>query len=285
MTATISAGLDHRPTVNASLLLWVREVAELTIPDRVVWVDGSDEEWKRMITAPVDAGTFTRLAKKPNSFYGASDPMTWRASRNARSSVPPRNPARRPHQAPGGVCSYRRPLVRGGTSDDSFDRDPRRRRRAVAPRGVVLVRAGPPHAATVVRRRDGPRTVGVPLRPPGRSGPRPSPRTGDLAAGQEPADTSAGTTLRGRMRSVAGRGVAEPPSSPPRQRPPRSHTWTEVMIARPARSGRSMDLVPGQGAAPDAVTADPDLALARWENEGGVAASCPARNETPAPPL
>ncbi len=74
MTAATVPGLDETPTDNTSLLSWVREVAELTTPDRVVWVDGSDEEWERMTTALVDAGTFTRLAKKPNSFWAASDP-------------------------------------------------------------------------------------------------------------------------------------------------------------------------------------------------------------------
>src|SRR4051794_29387678 len=49
-------------------------MAELTTPDQVVWVDGSDEEWERLTQKLVDAGTFTRLAKKPNSFWAASDP-------------------------------------------------------------------------------------------------------------------------------------------------------------------------------------------------------------------
>ncbi|GAB1512105.1 phosphoenolpyruvate carboxykinase (GTP) [Actinophytocola sp. KF-1] len=52
----------------------MREVAELTTPDRVVWVDGSDEEWTRLTDELVEAGTFTRLKKKPNSFWAASDP-------------------------------------------------------------------------------------------------------------------------------------------------------------------------------------------------------------------
>ena len=74
MTTATVPGLEHAPTDNARLLAWVREVAELTTPDRVVWVDGSDEEWDRMTSALVDAGTFTRLEKKPNSFWAASDP-------------------------------------------------------------------------------------------------------------------------------------------------------------------------------------------------------------------
>ena len=55
---------------------WVREVAELTQPDRVVWCDGSDEEWERLTEELVAVGTLKRLAedKKPNSFWCASDP-------------------------------------------------------------------------------------------------------------------------------------------------------------------------------------------------------------------
>jgi phosphoenolpyruvate carboxykinase (GTP) len=74
MTAVTVPGIDEAPTTNARLLSWVREVAELTSPDRVVWCDGSDEEWDRMTTKLVDAGTFVRLTAKPNSFWAASDP-------------------------------------------------------------------------------------------------------------------------------------------------------------------------------------------------------------------
>ena len=74
MTTATVPGLDDPPTGNTHLVAWVRDVAELTTPDRVVWVDGSDEEWDRTTSALVDAGTFTRLEKKPNSFWAASDP-------------------------------------------------------------------------------------------------------------------------------------------------------------------------------------------------------------------
>jgi phosphoenolpyruvate carboxykinase (GTP) len=56
------------------LLSWVLEVAELAQPDRVVFTDGSEEEWTRLTDALVAAGTFTRLKAKENSFYTASDP-------------------------------------------------------------------------------------------------------------------------------------------------------------------------------------------------------------------
>jgi phosphoenolpyruvate carboxykinase (GTP) len=74
LTSVATPGLDNAPTTHPRLLAWVREMAELTTPDRVVWVDGSDEEWARLTQRLVDAGTFTRLEKKPNSFWCASDP-------------------------------------------------------------------------------------------------------------------------------------------------------------------------------------------------------------------
>ncbi len=74
MTAVAIPGVDNAPTTHRRLLSWVREVAELTTPDEVVWVDGSEEEWTRLTDQLVEAGTFTRLKKKPNSFWAASDP-------------------------------------------------------------------------------------------------------------------------------------------------------------------------------------------------------------------
>ncbi|MGY1623772.1 phosphoenolpyruvate carboxykinase (GTP) [Geodermatophilus sp. SYSU D00965] len=74
MTSVATPGLDNAPTTHPRLLAWVREMAELTTPERVVWVDGSDEEYERLTQQLVDAGTFRRLEKKPNSFWAASDP-------------------------------------------------------------------------------------------------------------------------------------------------------------------------------------------------------------------
>ena len=69
-------GLENAPTKNKQLLEWVEEVAALTKPDRVVWADGSDDEWQRLTQAMVDAGTFIRLNPeiRPNSFLARSDP-------------------------------------------------------------------------------------------------------------------------------------------------------------------------------------------------------------------
>ncbi len=75
-TTTTIPGLDDAPTRNEALLSWVREVATTTTPDRVVWCDGSEQEWERLTQELVDGGTFLRLdeTKRPNSFYCRSDP-------------------------------------------------------------------------------------------------------------------------------------------------------------------------------------------------------------------
>ena len=67
-------GLDRAPTTHAGLLAWVTEVAELAHPDEVVWVDGSEDEFKRLAAGLVDAGTFVPLTAKSNSYWCASDP-------------------------------------------------------------------------------------------------------------------------------------------------------------------------------------------------------------------
>jgi phosphoenolpyruvate carboxykinase (GTP) len=76
MTQRIVPGLEPAPTKHAKLLQWVREIAALTEPDRVRWCDGSGAEWTELTDELVAAGTLKRLnpAKRPNSFYAASDP-------------------------------------------------------------------------------------------------------------------------------------------------------------------------------------------------------------------
>jgi len=74
---TMTTQAEHTTgTSHPGLAAWVEEVASLTTPDSIHWVDGSDEEWDLLTTRLVDGGTFTRLNpdKKPNSFYAASDP-------------------------------------------------------------------------------------------------------------------------------------------------------------------------------------------------------------------
>jgi phosphoenolpyruvate carboxykinase (GTP) len=76
MTSATIPGLDTAPTKHQGLLAWVQEVAELTQPDRVVFADGSEEEYERLAAQLVEAGTFQKLneKKKPNSYLALSDP-------------------------------------------------------------------------------------------------------------------------------------------------------------------------------------------------------------------
>src|SRR5687768_14655354 len=72
----MTADTQAPPTTHQGILDFVEEVAAMTTPDRIHWCTGSDEEWTELTDALVASGTFTRLdpAKKPNSFYAASDP-------------------------------------------------------------------------------------------------------------------------------------------------------------------------------------------------------------------
>ena len=75
--ATLAASVAAPDYVKHPRLLgWVREVAALTKPARIVWCDGSDAEDRRLCDERVASGTLKRLnpAKRAGSFLACSDP-------------------------------------------------------------------------------------------------------------------------------------------------------------------------------------------------------------------
>ncbi|WP_246126282.1 phosphoenolpyruvate carboxykinase (GTP) [Nesterenkonia populi] len=64
------------PTTHKGLLNFVQQIADLTTPDSVWWVDGSEQEHQKLTDQLVEAGTLTRLTSSdfPNSFAAFSDP-------------------------------------------------------------------------------------------------------------------------------------------------------------------------------------------------------------------
>jgi phosphoenolpyruvate carboxykinase (GTP) len=87
--------------MNAALKSWVDEVATLTKPDRVAWVDGSEAENARLIEQMLADGTLHRLNEKtfPNCYLHRSDPndvartehLTFICSREQKDTGPTNN--------------------------------------------------------------------------------------------------------------------------------------------------------------------------------------------------
>ena len=90
LSAELEKELQNAPTTHQGLLDWVREVAALTQPAHIYWVDGTQEEYDRLAQELVDAGTFVRLSDHefPNSYAASPILTTLHVSRSAPSSAP-----------------------------------------------------------------------------------------------------------------------------------------------------------------------------------------------------
>ena len=77
MSATLASTSTNTTPLskNKHLLRWVEKMAELTQPDHIHWVDGSDEENEALCQELINKGTFIRLNEKlwPNCYYARSD--------------------------------------------------------------------------------------------------------------------------------------------------------------------------------------------------------------------
>ncbi|WP_330181562.1 phosphoenolpyruvate carboxykinase (GTP) [Nocardia sp. NBC_01503] len=73
MTVSTVPGMDRTPCRHTGIADWVDGVAGITEPDRVVWCDGSADEWHTLTAHLVEIGAFGRLPGKRDSFECVSD--------------------------------------------------------------------------------------------------------------------------------------------------------------------------------------------------------------------
>lgn len=74
--APVQESVEQANTTHKRLAEWVAEVAQLTTPATIHWVDGSELEYRLLTDGLVAAGTFVPLNQElfPNSFAAFSDP-------------------------------------------------------------------------------------------------------------------------------------------------------------------------------------------------------------------
>jgi len=74
-TANLARDASQALSSNKHLLKWVEKMAELTKPDSIHWVDGSQEEYDVLCAQMVGSGTFIKLNEElwPGCYYARSD--------------------------------------------------------------------------------------------------------------------------------------------------------------------------------------------------------------------
>jgi phosphoenolpyruvate carboxykinase (GTP) len=76
-TATLGLARDVSQPLseNKHLLKWIEKMADLTKPDSIHWVDGSQAEYEALCAQMVDSGTFIKLNEDlwPGCYYARSD--------------------------------------------------------------------------------------------------------------------------------------------------------------------------------------------------------------------
>src|SRR6202142_3959641 len=74
-TTNVARDLSQALSSNKHLLRWVEKMAELTKPDSIHWVDGSQEENEALCAQMVGSGTFIKLNEElwPGCYYARSD--------------------------------------------------------------------------------------------------------------------------------------------------------------------------------------------------------------------
>src|ERR1700723_2916771 len=75
-TVMAETGVIAPPTTNKHLIRWVEKMAELTQPDNIHWIDGTEAEYDFLCDQLVKAGTFTKLNEElwPGCFLARSAP-------------------------------------------------------------------------------------------------------------------------------------------------------------------------------------------------------------------
>ena len=77
MTVTAATAIEAPDFVkHQRLIQWVSEIAALTEPARIEWVDGSEAENQRLLQLMVDSGMMVKLSeeRRPGSYLACSDP-------------------------------------------------------------------------------------------------------------------------------------------------------------------------------------------------------------------